>query len=370
MMTLKKVIDLFDEKVDAKTKTMLASMGSVDSPPLGIDEFETVFEKIKKQGQKSGICRARIGDLYTDATYNRSNNINYTNVSRHMKKIGGFSNRAAGVISAFVRPDGKLVVTKGNHRVTMKYASCLDPNEQITVEITLHDADSSYSDIIRKEAEDHNVDCNYRTSQNTDDRFRAAFHAGESWAVNLHWYVQPFSISIAGTNPNGKFGTTSYAKIAEARNLDESSCSRYLKAFTDVVTTEKEVMGFATFSATSFLYNFRESIKYVDDANNMDSITGFFDYIYNKRYELSGKFGKNVTQQKLSEGSNKIKGHEIGVARLVSLYNEYCEKILEAKIPVSNKNAIGYSSKEYQRFLEKTNVDLRLRVDEISHNLF
>lgn len=369
-MALVRIIDLYEEKVDTKTKTMLASMGTNGSPPWGIFIYEQIIDNLLATGQKSAVCLIRVGDLFSDSLYNRPFNINYRKVASSMKFSGGFCERAAGVIAVFRRPDGKLVTTQGNHRVTMKYASCLDPDAYITAELSIHDANTDDSQMIKTESSNHHVDCNNRASQTTDDRFRSAFHGGDSWAVNLHWYVQPFGINIAGTNPNGKFGTTSYAKISEARNFDESSCSRYLKAFSDVVTTEKEVMGFATFSATSFLNNFRESIKYVDDTNNVDSVTGFVDYIYNKRAELFRGILKNVTQQKLSAGSNKIKGHEIGVARLVSLYNEYCDKIINAKIPAANSNAIGYSSKEYKQFLDNTNVDLRHRVGEISKSLF
>jgi hypothetical protein len=369
-MALVRIIDLYEEKVVAKIKTKLASMGTIGSLPWGIFKYEEIIETMLATGQKSVDCLIRVGDLFSDPLYNRTLNINYRKTTDNIESSGGFSEQAAGHITVFRRPDGKLVVTQGNHRVTMKYASCLDPDAYIKAELHIHDIDADESQMIKKEAYNHHVDCNNRASQTTDDRFRSALRSGASWAENLHWYVQPFGISIAGTNQNGKFGTTSYAKIAEARNLDESSCSRYLKAFTDNVVTEKEVLGFATFSATFFLRNFRESIKYVDDMNSLDSVAGFIDYIYNRRFEWSRGFCKNVTQQQLTTGSNKIKGHEIGVARLVSLYNEYCEKIISAKIPSANNNAIGYSSKEYRHFIDNTNVDLRHRVDEISKKLF
>lgn len=369
-MTLVNITSLYDEKVDEKTKTDLVSYGSVGSPLMGIEPFERVIEKLRSSDEKTAICNVKLGDLWADGKYNRPYNINYLNIARFIKKYGGFDPVGAGFLTVYVRPDGRLVLTQGNHRASMKYATCLDSNARIAVKIILHDENISYDEMIRIESADHSRDCNDRTSQSTDDRFRSAFYAGESWAANLHWYVQPFGINIAGTNPGGKYGTTSYAKIASARKFDESSCTRYLKAFTTVVKNEKEVMGYATFSATVFLHSFRESIKYVDEVNGIDSITGFIDYIYNKRYDLTFKFAKNVTQQKLSEGSTKIKSHEVGVARLISLYNEYCEKIIDAKIPAANNHAIGYSSNEYKVFLDKTNSDLQYRVGEIAQNLF
>lgn len=369
-MTLVHIISQYDEKVDEKTKAELVSYGDVGPPLMELEPFEEVVKKLRNSGKKTAICSVRLGDLWGDGIYNRTHNINYLNIARYIKKYGGYDPVGAGILTAYLRPDGRLVLTQGNHRASMKYATCLDRNARISVKIVLHDENITYGEMIRIESADHSRDCNDRTSQSTDDRFRSAFYAGESWAKNLHWYVQPFGINIAGTNPSGKYGTTSYSKIAAARKFDESSCTRYLKAFTTVVDTEKDIMGYATFSATVFLRSFRESINYVDEANDIDSVTGFIDYIYNNRYNLTRKFGKNVTQQKLSEGSTRIKSPEIGVARLISLYNEYCENILEAKIPTANKHAIGYSSSEYKTFLDKTNSDLRIRVDEIAKNLF
>jgi hypothetical protein len=69
---------------------------------------------------------------------------------------------------------------------------------------------------------------------------------------------------------------------------------------------------------------------------------------------------------KLTEGNGKFKGEEVNVARLISLYNEYCLKVLRAKIPTSNNHAIGYSSNEYLDFIKQADETVRSRVDEIA----
>ena len=43
-----------------------------------------------------------------------------------------------------------------------------------------------------------------------------------------------------------------------------------------------------------------------------------------------------MTQSKLTEGNSKFKGEEVNVARLISLYNEYCQIVLKAKLNENN----------------------------------
>jgi len=365
-MTLKNIVQLYNDKVDTKTKTKLSNFGPIDSPPKGILPYEQALEVFKPKKGDTIVALVKVKQIYTDTTYNRGDRIHYGNVAKNLQGMGGFSYKASGLISLFARPNkDKLVTTKGNHRVTKRFAAGLDPEAEVPAEITFHGDDDDYSEMIRTEAADHNVDCNYRTSQNTDDRFKAAYHAEEIWAVNLYKYLAKFNISVAETNTSANYEATSYRSITKSRELNEEACSRYLKAFTEVVS-DKEVGGIATYAATSFLNSFKNSIKYIDDNNNVDSVTGFLNYIYNERNNYSHGFLEDVNQSKLTEGNGKFKGEEVNVARLISLYNEYCLKVLRAKIPTNNNTAIGYSSNEYLDFIKNADEAVRSRVDEIS----
>lgn len=365
-MTLKNIVQLYTDKVDTKTKTKLSNLGPIDSPPKGILPYEQALEVFKPQKGDTIVALVKVKNIFTDTTYNRGDRIHYGNVAKNLQSMGGFSYKASGLISLFARPNkDKLVTTKGNHRVTKRFAAGLDPEAEVPAEITFHGDGDDYSEIIRTEAADHNVDCNYRTSQNTDDRFKAAYHAGETWAVNLYKYLNNFNISVAETNASANYEATSYRSITKSRELNEEACSRYLKAFTEVVS-DKEVGGIATYAATSFLNSFKNSIKYIDDNNNVDSITGFLNYIYNERNNYSHGFLEDVNQSKLTEGNGKFKGEEVNVARLISLYNEYCLKVLRAKIPTCNNHAIGYSSLDYLDFIKNADEAVRSRVDEIA----
>lgn len=363
-MTLKNIVQLYESKVEDKEKQKLIGMSVLDTPPKGFLRYEEAVEKYDPQPGDTIFALVPVKDIWGDTTYNRVDRIHYGNIAKNLKSRGGFSHKSAGAVSLWARPNGRLVATKGNHRVTKRYAVDLNPDSLIPAEITFHTSES-YDDIIKAEAGDHNVDCNYRTSQNTDDRFKAAYHADEQWAVNLYNYLNQFSIGIAKTNKKANYEATSYRAITKSRELNEESCSRYLRSFTEVVD-DNEVGGIATFAATSFLNYFKNSIKYIDENNNVDSIVGFLDYIYNERNNVSHGFLDDLTQAKLTEGNGKFKGEEVNVARLVSLYNEYCLKVLRAKIPTSNNHAIGYSSNEYLDFIKQADETVRSRVDEIA----
>jgi len=363
-MTLKNLVSLYQTKVEDEQKEHLLSMNIIDTPPKGFYPYEKAVKVFDPKPGDTIVAMVPVGIIWGDPTYNRVDRIHYGNIAKNLKSRGGFSFKSSGVVSLFARPDGKLVATKGNHRVTKAYAVTGDPMQTIPAEITFHES-KDIADIIRTEANDHNVDCNYRTSQATDDRFKAAYHAGEVWAVDLYEYLSDFGVGVAGTNEDAVLEATSYRQITKSRNLNEIACTRYLKAYTSC-TPEEEVGGIATFAGTSFLVAFKNAIKFVDENNNVDSFTGFLDYVYNERANYSHGFLENVTQAVLTAGNGKFKGEEVNVARLISLYNEYCLKVLRAKIPTNNNTAIGYSSNEYLDFIKAADETVRSRVDEIA----
>ena len=363
-MTLKNIVELYENKVEEKDKEKLQGTQILDAPPKGFLAYEQALEVFQPQPGDTIVALVPVKEIYGDSTYNRVDRIHYGNVASNLKKHKGFSFKSAGIISLFARPNGKLVATKGNHRVTKRYAVDRNPDAVIPAEITFHES-NDYDTIIQREASDHNVDCNYRTTQNTDDRFKAAYHAGEQWAKILFTYLDQFKIGIAKTNPRANYEASSYRSITKSRELNEANCTRYLDAFTKNVN-EDELGGIATYAGTSFLTYFSDSVKYIDENNNTDSFSNFLDYIYNKRNDFSHGFLENVTQIKLTEGNGKFKGEEVNVARLISLYNEYCLKVLRAKIPTNNNHAIGYSSNEYLDFIKNADETVRSRVDEIA----
>ena len=122
----------------------------------------------------------------------------------------------------------------------------------------------------------------------------------------------------------------------------------------------------ATFAATVFLKVFKKSVDKVDELNTCDSFDLFMNYIYHERSNVTSGFLPDMTQASLTEGNAKYKGEEVNVARLISLYNEFCQKVLKAKLSENFNHAIGYSSDAYTKFVKSADADIRMRVDEIA----
>ena len=327
----------------------------------------------------SFVCLVPVGICFSDSKYNRSDRIHFGNIIKHLKRMMGFSYKAAGILSGFLRLNREqirdlqygrassqytVVVTKGNHRVTKRYAVSNDPRSYVPMEITIHKTED-YNEMVRIESLDHTLDAAYRTSQNQEDKFKSSYYARETDAINLYNYLDQFSIGIAGTNPNATFGTTSHNYIRSSEKLDSDACSTYLKIFTEK-NCENLVGGNATFAATVFLSTFRKAIDTVDTLNSCNSFEGFIQYIYHDRANLTMDFLPDMTQSKLTEGNAKYKGCEVNVARLISLYNEYCEKVLKATLNGNNDNAIGYSSDTYLSYMKSADADIRTRFVDVS----
>ena len=175
---LVRVYDQYEKRVDEKTKQYLAGFGTVDSSPKGLPRMEDIIDQYDRGEIPDGgtyICEAKVGDLWSDPVYNRILELRYGNQKRHIESRGGYSNDAADTLSGYLRPTLKVVLTKGNNRASMRGACGRDPNDRVIISLKLHSKNISYEEMIRIESLDHNTDCNYRTNQTGDDKFKSAY---------------------------------------------------------------------------------------------------------------------------------------------------------------------------------------------------
>ena len=378
-MSLINLVEQCDSKLTSAQKSYLSTLGVVDNPVKGLLTLEEYLIEHNPQPGDSFVCLVPVGICFSDSLYNRSDRIHFGNIIKHLKRMAGFSYKAAGILSGFLRLNREqirdlqygrassqytVVVTKGNHRVTKRYAVSNDTRAYIPMEITIHKTED-YDEMVRIESLDHTLDAAYRTAQNQEDKFKSSYYAKETDAINLYNYLDQFSIGVADTNPNAKFGTTSHNYIKSAEKRDDSACSKYLKIFTEK-NCEKLVGGNAAFAATVFFSTFKTAIDTIDRLNACDSLDGFINYIYHDRNNFSNGFLPDMTQSKLTEGNSKFKGEEVNVARLISLYNEYCQIVLKAKLNENNNHAIGYSSDVYLNYMKSADADIRARFVQMS----
>jgi hypothetical protein len=360
-MTLKNIVELFNTKVDDKTKEYLSNFGVIDNPPQNLPLMEDIikdYEEGKISGNSAIICIGKVRDLWGDSRYNRIDSLRYGNQKLHIEKRGGYSYSSADTLSAFLRPSLKAVLTKGNNRSSMRYACGLDENSRVCIALKIHPKDISEEEMIRIESIDHNTDCNYRTNQSGDDKFKSAFFAKESWAVELYNFLKTFNIGVAGTLENAKFYCPSHSYISRARKLaGDEYTKKYLLAFTNN-ECDQEILGNATVSGALFLKIFSENIVEVDTKNNCDSFSDCLRFNYKERQDLFSVVdpdAKNLCQSDLTEGNGVYKGNEPSIARYVNIYNEYC-RIKRLKFNGNYETAIPLNGKTWIKFVESAPI--------------
>ena len=370
-MALLNLVDQYEAKNTEEYKSFLSVLGCIDSPVRGLLTLDEYLEKYNPQPGETFVALVEVDRCCSDPKYNRTARLHYGNVKKNLKKRSGFSHKAAGILSGFLRKvwngdywEYVVVVTKGNHRVTKRYAVCRDRKVYIAIELTVHSTDN-LDEMIRIESLDHTIDAQDRTSQSQEHKFTSSFFAKETDAVNLYNYLDQFSIGIAETNSLAKFKTTSHNYISKARAYDDTACTKYLTSFTKN-NCEDVVGGNAAYAGTVFLKTFKPAIDKIDELNNCDSFDGMMEYVFKDRSDKSMGFLNDVTQASITAGNGKFKGAEVHVSRFISLYNEYCDKVLKATLPETHNNAIGYSSDAYISYMKSADTDIRMRADEVA----
>jgi hypothetical protein len=381
------LVKLYTDKVDESTREQLAKLPVLDKAPTdNLPKMEDVIEAYSKgeyDGQDSVIVAARIGDFMTDPEYNRGDELKYGNQERDLNAMGGFSHGAAGVLSGYLRPNGVVVTSQGNNRISMLYAVTQNENARISLNLNFHKKGISEEEMTRVEAENHNADCNFRTNQSSDDKFKSAYHSKQPWAVNIYNFLKPYSIGIAGTLENAKFNCTSHTYISKAR---KEAGDEYVKRFLDVHTRvflddecSKDIYGNFVRGGAIFLSIFNNHIAEVDEKNGgIDSFYNVMKHYFAERKKGAIKIRKMMEEQgmahstlsqvpvveclrqsDITQGNRIIKGAALFVCRFVSLYNEYCKQN-NLKFNQTHSSAIPITDgKAFAGFVRKVEPILR-----------
>lgn len=391
---LKNLVELYFQKVDDKVQEQLSKLSVLDRAPTdNLPKMEDVIERYLRgeyEGQDSVIVSGRIGEFMTDPKYNRGDVLRYGNQERDLNQMRGFSYSSAGVLAAFLRPNGTVVLTQGNNRTSMLFAVTQNGNVRISLTLNFHKNGVSEEEMTRVEAENHNADCNFRTTQDSDDKFKSAFHSKQSWAVSIYNFLSPYSIGIADTLENAKFNCASHSYIDTAR---KEAGEEFVKNFLDIhtkvfsaINCEKKIYGNFVRGGSIFLSVFNAHIAEVNEKN--DGINSFQDmmkHYFANREEGALEIRKMMAEQGMSpstlsqvpvvpcltqsdicQGNRIIKGATLFVCRFVSLYNEYCKhnnleynKTYASAIPITE-------GKTFAEFVKKVDPILRQSFIEVS----
>lgn len=342
MITVKPLLNLVKlakKKFKDYVLRVLSDFNIVDSIPDSLPLMEDVLAGRMRGLYKDGssvVVAAKIGDLWSDPTYNRTDSINYGNCERDLKALKGFSHKAAGVLFAFVRPNLDVVLTQGNHRITMLWAVTQDPNVRIAVNLNFHSKDISLEEMIEIESENHHSDAANRTAQSKDDTFKSAYYSGLPWALEMYNLLSKYEIGIAGTLDNARFSCHSYSSISKAKgDTNLEIVKRVLAEFTGLYDGVKkpdiEILGNFVRAASIFLKVFASHIADVDRRNNVDSFSEMFKFFFRdmepglmkaKKLGAIVAVKKNLTQEDICISTRFFKGQQLSVCRFVSIYNE------------------------------------------------
>ena len=346
--------DLYTNKVVDVVQGLLSDLDVLDKAPIdGLPKLEDVIEAYsrgKHEGVDSIHVSARIGDIMTDPEYNRGDNLRYGNQERDLNAMRGFSYQAAGTLVAFLRPGGITVATQGNNRISMLYAVTQNKSTRIPILLIFHKSGINHEEMVRVESENHNADCNFRSTQSTDEKFKSAFFSEQKWAKLIYNFLKPFGIGIAGTLEDAKFNCTSHSYIDKARKeAGDEFVKRFLKSYVDVFSADncqKELFGNFVRGGASFLSTFSAHIAEVDEKNGgIDSFSDMMRHYFADREKealetrkilekngapksaiASVPVKKCLTQADITQGNRVLKGYSLFVCRFVSIYNEYCNE--------------------------------------------
>ena len=119
-MALLNLVKQYEAKNTEEYKSFLSVLGCIDNPVRGLLTFDEYLEKHNPQPGETFVSLVEVDRCWSDDQYNRTAKLHYGNVKKNLKKRSGFSNKAAGILSGFLRKIWKgdyweyvVVVTKG-----------------------------------------------------------------------------------------------------------------------------------------------------------------------------------------------------------------------------------------------------------------
>ena len=102
-MKLINLVENCDSKLTPAQKSYLSILGEVDKPVQGLLPLEQYLVEHNPQPGDSFVWLVPVGICFSDPKYNRSDRIHFGNIIKHLKRMAGFSYKAAGILSGFLR---------------------------------------------------------------------------------------------------------------------------------------------------------------------------------------------------------------------------------------------------------------------------
>lgn len=285
-------------------------------------------------------CLIPVVLCWGDASYNRADEINWSQINTNIEYSKGFSYDAAAYIDVVYDPKtGRFIVKKGQHRVIMAYL-CLGEDACIAANVKLLDENFTEEEQITAEAYEHHVDAQKVARQKAHQAGRSAFVSGDEEDIKYTNFILSHGIGVKGKMhlfPQFKHFKrdcdTPWA-VKSAMQINEEYTSMSLHLLNQYLPSSDKVIGGKAIKAvTQFLKLFSDKINKTAIENNTtfeDFIDEVFKYMWHQRKTKSSSWLK---------GSQAFRGENviIPLARLIKFTNAYCQES-NIRLPDGRKN--------------------------------
>ena len=285
-------------------------------------------------------CMIPVGLCWGDASYNRVDEINWSQINTNIEYSKGYSYDAAAYIDVVYDPNtGRFIVKKGQHRVIMAYL-CLGEDAHITANVKLLDESFTEEEQITAEAYEHHVYTQKVARQKAHQAGRSAFVSGDEEDILYTNFILSHGIGVKGKmhlfpqfNHFSRDCDTPWA-VKSAMQINTEYTSMALHLLNKYLPTSDKVIGCkAIKSVTQFLTLFADKINKTANENDTtfeNFIDEVFKYMWHQRKTKSSSWLK---------GSQAFRGENviIPLARLIKFTNSYAQES-NIRLPDGRKN--------------------------------
>jgi len=335
-----------------------------------------VFTDIKSRLSKrrSTPCLISLWNAYGDASYNRSEEINWSQIDENLTYSEGFDISAAAYIEVLYDEDNdRFIVTKGQHRIIMLWLA-LGDDALIAANVKLLDDEYTEEEHITSESKDHFVDAQKVARQKAHQKGLSAYVSGDEDDIKYTDFILSHGIGVKGKMH--LFPQCAHFKrqcdtpwaVQASEVISKENTSQALHLLNKYLPLKDKVIGGKSIKCvTTYLTMFEEKITNTVKKNepkwdsNEEFIDSVFSYIFNKR---------NVASNKWLKGSQVLRGENITLplARLVNYTNQFCAES-RVKLPDGRKFDDGdwcsTSEDVWTNFLKDTPRELHVSINSL-----
>ena len=158
--------------------------------------FTDIKSRLSKK--RSTPCMIPLWNAYGDASYNRSEEINWAQIDENLTYSEGFDISAAAYIEVLYDADNdRFIVTKGQHRIIMLWLA-LGDDALIAANVKLLDDDYTEEEHITSESKDHFVDAQKVARQKAHQKGLSAYVSGDEEDIKYTDFILSHGIGVKG----------------------------------------------------------------------------------------------------------------------------------------------------------------------------